>query len=255
VRARTRSAASTVKYCGSRGILEGGLMKKQIKRTLHQFTPRRTPRQRRSQIVFDKILATAKTLFQQDGYAYVSTNKIAEKANISIGTLYQYFANCESIALAVYEDSCAKAASIMKRKTSDSLGCPLDASIPKLIEGVFETFEKDRYALLQLISEVPALRHASQPLSYDRLIHRTTQMFIDHHLTDIDPTTVARKSYVINSCVTGVISRYLDERPDILNKKEVVAEITELVRNYIMTLSRHRHGARARPPSARIDSN
>jgi AcrR family transcriptional regulator len=216
-------------------------MKKQFKdSTLRKSPRRRAPRQKRSQILYDKIIATAKGQFRQHGYAYVSTNQIAEKANISIGSLYQYFSNREAIALAVYEDACSQAALTMKRRTLENLGQPFTVSAPKMIEYVFDIFEKDRYALLQLINEVPELRRVAQPFSFDSLIHRTTQMFFEQHFAEVDRTVIARKSYIVDKCVIGVIARYLDERPDFLNKNETIAEITELVTHYATTLSHHR---------------
>jgi AcrR family transcriptional regulator len=223
-------------------------MNKQFKDSIHHKLPlRRTPRQKRSQILYDKIIATAKALFERYGYAYVSTNRIADKANISIGSLYQYFTNREAIALAVYEDACSKAALTMKRRALESLSVPVEVSLPRLTEWAFDVFEKDRYALLQLINEVPELRRVAQPLSFDSLINHTTQMFLGQHFTDVDSAIIARKSYIIDKCVIGVIGRYLDERPDFLNKSEVISEITEFVTHYAMTLSRHRNTAS--PPS------
>jgi AcrR family transcriptional regulator len=216
-------------------------MKTQSKDSAPRKGPlRRAPRQKRSQILYDKIIATAKGQFRQHGYAYVSTNQIAGKANISIGSLYQYFSNREAIALAVYENACSQAALAMKRKTLEHLGAPVEVSIPRIIEYVFDVFEKDRYALLQLINEVPELRRVAQPFSFDSLIHRTTQMFLEQHFADVDRVVIARKSYVIDKCVVGVIARYLDERPDFMSKDEAIAEITEFVTHYAMTLSRHR---------------
>jgi AcrR family transcriptional regulator len=212
---------------------------------LHKLPKRRTPRQKRSQVLYDKIIAAAKTLFKQHGYAYVSTNRIAQKANISIGSLYQYFANRESIALAVYEDACAKAALTMKRKTMESLSATFEESVPELTGWVFEVFESDRYALLQLINEVPELRRMAQPFSFQSLIHRTTQMFFEQHFAHVEPAVIARKSYVVDQCVMAVISRYLDDRPDFLNKTQLVAEITEFVLRYAATLSAQPRGAKA----------
>jgi AcrR family transcriptional regulator len=219
-------------------------MKKQTNEgPLSQFARRRTPRQKRSQIVYDKIIATAKALFRDEGYAYVSTNKIAAKANISIGSLYQYFGSREAIALAVYEEACARAALTAKRITMEALSRPLETSIPNNIAGIFDLFEKDRYALLQLINEVPEIRTVGQPLSFDNLIHHITQMFLEQHFTDVDRTIIAQKSYILDKCFIGVISRYLDERPDFLSKAQAVNELTILNMQYIATLSRHRHSA------------
>ena len=195
------------------------------------------PRQRRSRLLFDKIIATAKTLYEQEGYAYVTTNRIAEKANISIGSLYQYFKNSESIALAVYEHACARAALIMKRMVLENLGVPMEKKVRIHVEQLFDIFEKDHYALLRLIYEIPEFRSAARPLSFTNLIGHTTQMGLQQHFTGVDRATIVLKSYVIDRCVLGMVSRFLDEKPDFFTRKEAIDEIAELVRQYLGTLS------------------
>ena len=203
---------------------------------LHKFLPRRMPRQKRSRLLFDKILATAKTLFEQEGYAYVTTNRIAEKANISIGSLYQYFKNSESIALAVYENACARAALTMKRMVLENLGVPLEESLRMHVERLFDIFEKDHYALLRLIFEIPEFRTVARPLSFTSLIGHTSQMGLQQHFTGVDRATIVRKSYVIDRCTLGMISRFLDEKPEFFTRKEAIDEITQLIRQYLATL-------------------
>ena len=203
---------------------------------LHKYLPRRMPRQKRSRLLFDKIIATAKTLFEQEGYAYVTTNRIAEKANISIGSLYQYFKNSESIALAVYESASARAALIMKRMTLENLGVPPEKSVRMHVERLFDIFEKDHYSLLRLIFEIPEFRTAARPLSFTSLIGHTTQMGLQQHFTDVDRETIVRKSYVIDRCVIGLISRFLDEKPHFFSRTEAIDEIAELIGQYLATL-------------------
>ncbi|WP_280385346.1 TetR/AcrR family transcriptional regulator [Nocardia wallacei] len=54
--------------------------------------PRRLPRQERSRFTVDTLLEAAAQTFTRDGLA-TTTNRIAERAGMSIGTLYQYFPN------------------------------------------------------------------------------------------------------------------------------------------------------------------
>ena len=212
---------------------------------LLKFSPRRMPRQKRSRLLFDKIIATAKTLFEQEGYAYVTTNRIAEKANISIGSLYQYFKNSESIALAVYEDACARAALTMKRMVLETLALPVEKKIRIHVEQLFDIFEKDHYALLRLIYEIPELRNAARPLSFTNLISHTTQMGLQQSFTGLDRETVVRKSYVIDRCALGLVSRFLDEKPDFFSRKEAIDEVAELLLQYLARLSSYRFSAAA----------
>jgi AcrR family transcriptional regulator len=172
-----------------------------------------------------------------EGFAYVSTNRIASEANVNIGSLYQYFANCESIALAVYEAASSRAASTMRRRALQSFSLPIEQSVALNIEWVFDVFEKDRYALLQLINEIPDLRKVSQPFSFESLIHHPTEMFLQQHFTEIDRTVLARKAHVINKCVIGFIGRYFEEQANTLTRAAAVAELTQVIQRYVMTLA------------------
>ena len=60
---------------------------------------RRRPRQARSRQSVEAILDAAAQLFVQRGFAATTTNAIAERAGVSIGTLYQYFADKAAIVI------------------------------------------------------------------------------------------------------------------------------------------------------------
>lgn len=59
--------------------------------------PRRKPRQVRAELTRDRILTAAAHVFSEHGYAAGTTNRIAERARVSIGSLYQYFPNKDAI--------------------------------------------------------------------------------------------------------------------------------------------------------------
>lgn len=58
--------------------------------------PRKTPSQQRSRFTYDTILEAAARVFDHEGMA-ATTNRIAEVAGVSIGSLYQYFPNKQTI--------------------------------------------------------------------------------------------------------------------------------------------------------------
>ena len=60
---------------------------------------RRNPTQERSREMVEWILEAALRLFSEKGYKLTTTNKIAELAGVSVGSLYHYFPNKESILL------------------------------------------------------------------------------------------------------------------------------------------------------------
>ena len=62
-----------------------------------QSVARRAPAQERARQKVELILEAATRIIDQEGLAGLTTNRIAEVAGISIGTLYQYFKNKQQI--------------------------------------------------------------------------------------------------------------------------------------------------------------
>ena len=69
---------------------------------------RRRPKQARSQATYDSILEAAEQMLERDGPDGLNTNRIAERAGVSIGTLYQYFPDKAAILLATAQRSLAR---------------------------------------------------------------------------------------------------------------------------------------------------
>ena len=65
-----------------------------------RLQPRRKPRQARSQATVEVILAAAARVFARSGYAATTTNHVAAKAGVSIGSLYEYFPSKDAILVA-----------------------------------------------------------------------------------------------------------------------------------------------------------
>ena len=61
---------------------------------------RRRPKQSRSRATCEAILEAASQILERDGPAGFNTASVAERAGVSIGTLYQYFPDKQAILLA-----------------------------------------------------------------------------------------------------------------------------------------------------------
>jgi AcrR family transcriptional regulator len=73
----------------------------------HRPRPRKAPKQARSLETVKVIVEAAARILERDGFEGFSTNAVAERAGVSIGSLYQYFPSKEALigALIVRETS------------------------------------------------------------------------------------------------------------------------------------------------------
>ncbi|MCU0675850.1 MAG: TetR/AcrR family transcriptional regulator [Myxococcota bacterium] len=63
--------------------------------------PRREPRRRTGRAIVDALLDAASSLLATQGLAGMTTNAVAERAGVSVGSLYQYFPNKQALVSAV----------------------------------------------------------------------------------------------------------------------------------------------------------
>lgn len=68
-----------------------------------RLSARKKPSQDRSQKTVDALLAATTRILVKEGYDRASTNRIAEVAGVSVGSLYQYFPNKESLVTALMQ--------------------------------------------------------------------------------------------------------------------------------------------------------
>jgi AcrR family transcriptional regulator len=108
---------------------------------------RHTPVQQRGQRRVDHILACAEALFAEVGFQRASTNAIAEKAKISIGSLYQFFDSKESILEAItarYLEQCALVIGEVLTQSGDE---DFDVMLSAILDALVRVQERRPYFL------------------------------------------------------------------------------------------------------------
>jgi hypothetical protein len=88
---------------------------------------RRAPRQDRALDTVDTIFEAAARILQSEGKDAFNTNHIAERAGISIGTLYQYFPNKNAILVALGASPKESATPFFKRSLPPMLAASRSA--------------------------------------------------------------------------------------------------------------------------------
>ena len=94
--------------------------------------PRKSPSQERSRRTVDRILDAATRIFHEQGYTGATTNDIADEADVSVGSLYQYFPNKDALLVALTQRHIATT-------TTDLTNLLLDLPRDSDIETTFRT--------------------------------------------------------------------------------------------------------------------
>ncbi len=118
---------------------------------------RREPQQARSQKLVGWILHAAAQVFADKGYAGGTTNHIAEKAGVSIGSLYQYFPNKTAILTALAEGHLSQGEALAK-KLLDQAKDPslkLTALLRLFVEGFVALHQENPRLHRLLFEEAP----------------------------------------------------------------------------------------------------
>lgn len=178
------------------------------------MSTRRTPVQDRSIATFEAIVEAAAQTFERLGYDRATTNRVAERAGVSIGSLYQYFPNKDALLLALIEDHLDDAATRLRPVLGGLLADP-----PPISEGI------DR--LLDVVVEL----HAARPA-----LHRVL-------LDDAPRPPVLRDRLARDErAISAVVARYLAARPEV-----TVPDVSTAATLLVRTTESVVHGVVIRP--------
>ena len=110
-----------------------------------RLAPRKSPAQARARETVEAILEAAVDLFSSKGYARTSTNHLAARAGVSVGSLYQYFPNKDAILttlLARHLEAVHDTVSAALPVLADP-AVPLRTGVRRLLEGLRALHDAD----------------------------------------------------------------------------------------------------------------
>jgi AcrR family transcriptional regulator len=119
-----------------------------------RLQPRRKPSQVRAELTRERILTAAAHVFAEHGYAAGTTNRIAERARISIGSLYQYFPNKDAILAELLVRHIDRGTWTQADQLDLSAGS-LGATVRALVRDAIDNHRDDPQLLRIMIEEAP----------------------------------------------------------------------------------------------------
>src|SRR4051812_39996820 len=106
-------------------------------------SPRKRPTQERSKATVEAILAAASQVLIAVGFDRTTTARVAERAGVSIGTLYQYFPNKDALVVALIERHADELVATIRRVIAQHAQGTLAQAVRAAIEATMTAHRLD----------------------------------------------------------------------------------------------------------------
>ena len=185
---------------------------------------RKIPRQSRARASVDDVLEAAAQVLEASGEAGFNTNAVAERAGVSIGTLYRYFPDKQAIlqALALRETEAHRRAVLAVVEEGEP-GVARDRAIIRAFVQAFAGRDQARrIAASALLAQAD---HAELAAKFSAA---------EDGLTDAQGRPLTRiQAFVLSRAVHGALRAAVLEGVDFLHSREFEDELVRLSRAYL----------------------
>lgn len=195
---------------------------------------RKKPTQARAEATIAAIVEAAAQILQREGEEAATTARIAERAGVSIGSVYQYFPNKDAILLAlIRKEREAIFADVAKRiaEIDPANGEAMARGVVATLVAAFRPRRKRR-KLVALMAALSADRDDSGLVLRDRVGDLILDVSRRYPGMAARPLTPA-SAYVLTRAVLGAIRSAVVENAKILDDPEFEEELARLAVAYL----------------------
>lgn len=194
---------------------------------------RRTPRQARAAETVSAILEGAAQILEAGGLAGFTTNAVAERAGVSIGTLYQYFADKGALLRALAEREMAATLEAVAKTLRADPETTVEERVRATVRAIVSAFhgrQRARKAVIQAVLAQGTTIEMLAPIA--AFIAQT-----DAHR----PRELARLSreqlFVLSRSLMGTIRAAVLEEQPFFRSRSFEDELVRLVLAYLAAVS------------------
>lgn len=198
------------------------------------LNPRKTPVQARSSASVDAILQATVQVLLQVGKEKLTTTRVASRAGVSVGTLYQYFPNKSALLQAALRRHMNEVANTVDRVCVEQKGKSLTEMVTALVNTFLDT--KMRYAatsvaLYSVSSDVDGLNIVR------KISERSNRAIVAMLESAAEPLTKEARTVadVLQGAMAGISRRLLESSAPDEELPRFRQELVELARAYVST--------------------
>jgi AcrR family transcriptional regulator len=195
---------------------------------------RKKPTQERSKTTVDAIYQAVAHILDKDGPVGLTTNKIAEVAGVSVGSLYQYFKNKEGIFEAILMEMIERNLKNMEKSISNLDPATID--IGSIVKIVVQTHFENISNMGKLSTYL--LQHSRQLLpnehfkkADERISHFLIQKMEEYNF-EIRPKNPKHAFFVCSQAVRSVfLMSFITAAPE--ERQAIMDELADMLTRYL----------------------
>ena len=187
-----------------------------------QISSRKQPKQARSTELVAAILEAAAQVLAREGAQRFTTARVAEKAGVSVGSVYQYFPNKAAILFRLQSDEWRQTTNLLRGILEDRARPPLDRL--RALVHAFIRSECDEAAMRVALNDAaPLYRDAPEAHEVRASGDHTVLLFMQEALPEIPEATRALAGDLITTTL-GAVGKQFSETPRTLGEIEAYAD-------------------------------
>lgn len=166
-----------------------------------QRKPRKAASQERSRLTVSALVEAAARILVREGYDKANTNRIAEVAGVSIGSLYQYFPSKEAVIVAVIARHNAEVMDAVQKELAAAFDAPVRRAISRLVRIAVKAHHVDPNLHRVLSEQIPRMGPLEKVEGFNRNYFTLFKAFLERHRDEIQVRDLDLASFI---CVTAI---------------------------------------------------
>ena len=203
-------------------------------RAIPTMLPRRRPRQARAQATVDAIIQATARVLVEDGYDRASTNRIAQAAGVSIGSLYQYFPSKEALVAALVEAHVDRMTDVVSRRLDDLAPGDLRHSAEVLVSALIAAYRVDPKLHHVLCQEVPKIGDLRRIYEFEQSLSEVIRTHLESLRHQIKHSNIDRAVFLLINAIPSVIRAAIEGDTEGADDSSLTAELTDMILRYLV---------------------
>jgi AcrR family transcriptional regulator len=163
--------------------------------------PRKNASQQRSRATVDALVEATARILVREGFDKASTNRIAEVAGVSVGSLYQYFPNKEALVAAVIDRHQQKIMQTVRAELANTMRQPLQQAVRMLVAAAVKAHRVDPRLHRVLAEQIPRVGKLENVETFSRDNFALFRSYLEEHRDELGVDDLELASFI---CVTSI---------------------------------------------------